>query len=336
MRVHVHTLTQEEDGARRGTVESVHRFRVGTRRLRATLRLLGSYLPAKEAARATRNLQWLGQAIGRVRDLDVLKLAVAKQSRSFDADLQRALRPLHRTIAERRAAALALMIRALNSPRYRDFLLLLDGLTRAETHPRAAAPIGALAPELVRPVWSAVVRAHRRLDGEESAENYHRLRVTVKRLRYALESLQTLGAKRVRRTTEQLVALQDLLGAHQDAVTQAAWLRAYADSAAAPPATLLAAGALMQTLARRARRSRARLPRQWKGFAKRGLQRKVLLELYHPPQQIGPIDQAGVVTARIRPRRAPRSRAGRPSRPRAAEEAPVRRGRFNRRHGRGS
>jgi CHAD domain-containing protein len=289
LRAHLRTFTREEDGARCGEVEGVHRFRVGTRRLRAALRLLGSFLPAKEAARATRSLQWLGQAIGQVRDLDVLKLAVSTESRGLDPELRVALRPLHRAIAERRASALALMIRALNSPRYRDALLLFDGLTVAEAHARAAATIGERAPELVRPVWSAVVRARRRLDAEESAENYHRLRVSVKRLRYTLESLQTLGAKRVRRTIEQLVAVQDVLGAHQDAVTQIAWLRAYADGAAVPPVTLLATGALMQALARRARRCRARLPQRWKGLAKRGLQRKVLAELSHPPQQVRPV-----------------------------------------------
>ena len=49
-----------------------------------------------------------------------------------------------------------------------------------------------------------------------------------------------------------LMRLQDALGEHQDAVTQVAWLRAYADSAQLPPATLLAMGAVVDRLERRA------------------------------------------------------------------------------------
>jgi CHAD domain-containing protein len=234
----------------------------------------------------------MGREIGAVRDLDVLKIALSKQSRRIDPELQRALRPLHRQIVERRRVALAAMIEVLDSSRYRELLSLLRGLVQTRARLESASPIGEIAPDIVRPAWRALVRAHRRLENDESAEHYHRLRVRAKRLRYTLESLQTLGGKRVRRTIEQLVDLQDLLGAHQDAVSQGAWMRGYAsaaDSPPIPPLTLLAIGAVTQTLARRERRSRRRVPAAWRRIAARGLQRKVLAELHYPGQRPRPV-----------------------------------------------
>ena len=71
--------------------------------------------------------------------------------------------------------------------------------------------------------------------------------------------------------------LQDALGEHQDAVTHAAWLRAVAGSAQLRPATLLAMGALVDRLERRAARLRVRVGGLWRRFDRRRL-RATLLE----------------------------------------------------------
>jgi hypothetical protein len=114
-----------------------------------------------------------------------------------------------------------------------------------------------------------VVRAGGRLRPGADAAAYHRLRVRVKRLRYALEALGSLPGAHTRRAIEDLEQLQDRLGALQDSETQRAWLRAYAEVARVPPATLVATGAMMQLLARRAGRSRARADRAWRRFQRR-------------------------------------------------------------------
>jgi CHAD domain-containing protein len=274
-------------------------MRVATRRLRAALRLFAPVLPATATARATSGLVWLGRAVGTVRDLDVLKMAVSKRGRQLEPALQRALRPLHQTIAKRRAAAHADLIKILNSTRYRHLLARLDALGQPRrASSRRAGAIGNLAPRLVRPVWDAVLKAGRRLDAEPSAADYHRLRVRVKRLRYTLESLQTIGGKQVRRTIDRLIRMQDLLGAHQDCITQAAWLSTYADSAGPRTAALLATGALMQVLERRARRSRARATKEWSGFERRQPQDKVLAEFALPQRGVGSVRRVQAVPSK--------------------------------------
>jgi CHAD domain-containing protein len=140
--------------------------------------------------------------------------------------------------------------------------------------------LGDLAPDLIAPMRRAMVDTGRRLDGKRpDAEALHQLRVRVKRLRYALETLRGLGGKKLVKTLEHLERLQDFLGAHQDAVTQVAWLRAWAETAAAPAATLVAAGALVQELTRRARRRRRRFSRAWARADRPSLERGLAREL---------------------------------------------------------
>ena len=128
-------------------------------------------------------------------------------------------------------------------------------------------------------MWDASLRIGRRFEDHPSTETVHRLRVRVKRLRYTLESLQAVGGKRVCRALERLETLQDLLGAHHDAVTQSAWLRSYAETTDLPVATLLATGGLLQLLERRARRSLSRAGKLWAKFEDRAVRRKTLAEL---------------------------------------------------------
>jgi CHAD domain-containing protein len=278
LRSHLATLEREEARARRGEVEGVHQFRVATRRLRAALGLFVSVLPSAEVTRVHAGLASLAGAVGAVRDLDVLDGALSKEQRRLDRSLVPELAPVHREIADRRAAAHAVLLEVLDSQRHRTLLARVGALTRSAPG-RPAPAIAAVAPGLVTPLWRRVLRVGRRLTSRAPGTDFHRLRVRAKRLRYALEALRSLGGKRVRRTLGDLEDLQDLLGAHQDQVTQIAWLRTYAETAQAPRATLVAVGALGQVLARRARRNRTRTLKAWKRFDRRGRRRRTLGEL---------------------------------------------------------
>jgi CHAD domain-containing protein len=277
---HLRAFVREEAGARAGEVEPVHQLRVATRRLRATLRLFAPVLPAAPLALVNTDLAWLGREIGGVRDLDVLADAVKTRARRLSPALRRALEPVEDAIRERRAVTHARLVEALDGPRRRALFTRLGALTVAP--PREAQPVrlGDLAPDLIAPVRRAMVDAGRRLDGKKPpAEALHSLRVRAKRLRYALEMLRGLGGKRLAKTLARLERFQDFLGGHQDAVTQIAWLRAWAETAAAPPATLLAAGALVRDLTRRARRRSRGFPRAWRCLDRRSLHHGLTREL---------------------------------------------------------
>jgi triphosphatase len=282
VRFHLRAFAREEAGARAGEVEPVHQLRVATRRLRAAFRLFGPLLPARFVAGAERDMTWLGAAIGAVRDLDVLSQAVTTCAARLDAELRRGLGPLAVSIHDQRAAALARLIETLDSPRSRRLLDRMASFGESEAPSRGDRRLGEVAPELIRPVLMAALRAGRRVDADSEPATIHRARIRAKRLRYALETLHGLGGKTVRKLVRRLEKLQDLLGEHQDAVTQVAWLRAYALGPGVPPSTVLAVGALIHTLERRARRRRRRFSQLWERIDRARLRESVPAELVRP------------------------------------------------------
>jgi len=275
LRLQLQIFGREEAGVRAGETEPVHQLRVATRRLRAGLRLFEPVLAAATVRRACDELAWLGDSIGAVRDLDVLLLALASRGRRLDPVDRDALAPLVTVLRERRAAALDGLVRTLEGARCRRLLARLGSVGGV----RRELVLGRVARDLAAPHLRAVLRAGRRLGRDASPEAFHRLRVRVKRLRYALETLRGLGGRRLARMLRLLERLQDTLGAHQDAVTQVARLRELAEAVPLLPATLLAMGALVRVLARRARRRRRRFPGIWRKFDRDALRQGVLEEL---------------------------------------------------------
>jgi len=264
VRFHRRVVAAVEQAACAGEVEPVHQLRVATRRLRAALRLFAPLLPARLTEAAERDLAWLASAIGEVRDLDVLAAAVHARAVRLDPELRRTLGPLGIAMHDRRAAALEALTGALDSSRCRRLFDRLTAFAESPPPPRRNERLGEVAGDLVRPLLRAVTRVGRRLGPDSPATEFHRLRVRVKRLRYALETLRGLGGKPVRRLLVRLEALQDVLGEAQDAQTQIAWLHAYAGTAEAPAGSLLAVGALIQALSKRAVKRRRRALKAWR------------------------------------------------------------------------
>lgn len=266
VRFHLRAFARVEPTARAGEVEPVHQLRVATRRLRAALRLFAPLLPAQFAGATHRDLAWLAAAIGAVRDLDVLNETIRRRAARLDPELRRALGPLGVTLHEERQRALAQLGSTLDARRARRLLGRLASFADSRTPGGRRARLGDVARDLIRPQVRAVTRAGRRLGPEAEASELHRVRVRVKRLRYALETLRSLGDRSVRGLLARLERLQDVLGKGQDATTAIAWLRTYAATPGVSPESLLAAGALIQMLAARTRKQRRRALKAWRRF----------------------------------------------------------------------
>jgi CHAD domain-containing protein len=230
--------------------EAVHKQRVATRRLRSLLRSTRRLTADPERSEQLREeLRWLGAALGEVRDRDVLigylldELATLEEAAAFGAVLE--------LLDEEREHARRELLDALDSERYRKLLSELEQ-----------------PPELRNgDLRSAAAREHRRvvkaadaLDGEPSDEELHKLRIRVKRARYAAEAAG--GRKRY---VERAKVLQDILGEHQDAVIAEERIRDLVSRLRGTGRTALAAGRLIER--QRARRADAR--RAWKKAFKR-------------------------------------------------------------------
>jgi hypothetical protein len=115
------------------------------------------------------------------------------------------------------------------------------------------------------------VKLGKKITSKSPASDYHRLRIRCKALRYALEFHTDLYGKVAQKVIRDLVALQDLLGEHQDAEVAAAWLRGLIGERRSRLAghTAFVAGRLAERYERRARRLRARFHKRRKVMAAR-------------------------------------------------------------------
>jgi inorganic triphosphatase YgiF len=262
--------------------EYLHQFRVGLRRLRSCLGIVGKAAGKEAVAPLAEELGWLGAALGPARDWDVFAAeTLARLAREFDSsdDLSAFLA---RCAAIRHAHGEAARA-AVTSPRYTALLLALgEAFARDDLAglPRPPADDGA-APDaepgkLSAPVGdfaaSVLDRRHRRLRKrgagvpDAPAAERHQVRIAAKKLRYAAEFFASLyPPKRVRRYVDALEDLQDILGSLNDTAVAERLLE---EAAAAEPEPVAprVEGLVRGWIAATARHELARYPRAWRAF----------------------------------------------------------------------
>jgi CHAD domain-containing protein len=224
-------LLEHEPGTRLGDdPEALHRMRVATRRLRATLALFAPALPAR-AAGLRAPLGWLAAMLGDVRDVDVQLERIAGWRKEIDARDAHALDAVAAVLRRRRIVGRQRMLRALDSSRYERLVARFSALLRGHAPRRGAArePIVAVAPAWIRKRMRKVRKAGDALVPSSPATEYHALRIRCKKLRYALEAHADVYGKPSRRLLNAVVRLQRLLGDHQDAEVASIDLRALCD-----------------------------------------------------------------------------------------------------------
>jgi triphosphatase len=262
--------------------EGIHQMRVATRRLRSALALFEAFLPLDTRAWLTDEVRWLGGELGPARDWDVfLEELLAPVRTALDGagggaqaeDLDR----LRRAAWERREQAYERARAAIHSARYTTLHLRIGAWIErrgwrdqpvSEQSVRLFQPVAGLADALLD-------RRHRQARkrgrgfARLPAEARHRLRIALKKLRYAVEFFQSLhDDKTARRYVEHLAGLQDRLGHLNDVATAARLLRElHPDGAPQDPAEARAAGIVIGWHARGVIDNEDQLVRRWKTFA---------------------------------------------------------------------
>jgi len=211
--------------------EGVHQARVATRRLRSDLRTFGSLVKKDFASSLRSELGWLADALGKVRDGDVLlerfRTRVAALSLDEDAGAAAAVAALERERGDAHAA----LVEAFASERY---VTLLDALVEAANDPALGEDASALAadvvPGLVRRPWHKLAKRVLRLDASPSDEELHAIRIRTKRVRYAADAVAPVVGKQARTLAKAAAGLQEVLGDLNDSVVAVAWLDAWRES----------------------------------------------------------------------------------------------------------
>ncbi len=206
--------------------EGPHQLRIGLRRLRSVFALFAPVLAGGEMDRLNTEARWLGQEVGRLRDLDVVSSDIVLKQAEMHPD-ETGLAALADALGTERKRARDQLRARLVEPRAQAFLI--DLVRFVETRGwlaasdigqsrRLAAPVARLARAALARRWKKVGKRARRLAKLTPAER-HELRKELKKLRYAAEFLAPLfPAKRTTSFLNHLKDLQDVFGDLNDAV----------------------------------------------------------------------------------------------------------------------
>jgi CHAD domain-containing protein len=222
--------------------ETVHRLRIGLRRLRSILSAFGDVLPERERRALDDRLSALAQRYGRTREWDVFLARTVAHLRQAMPEAEDALAVVQQAAEEARQRALP------PGDSVKSTLAAVEATI--EEVPWLRRPLPSLASSWDNPLpdYAASLLGHRdrrlrkRMKRVDLADrdSFHKLRVRVKKLRYPAELLKTLFDQELASDyLKRLVRVQDALGLLNDALTA----RALVEELELPPATrLLIAG----------------------------------------------------------------------------------------------
>ena len=210
---------------------ALHQMRVALRRLRAAISLFSVVVGDDRAGAIKTELRWLAQEFGPARDLDTLLVEVIKPLRKQHPN-EPGLVSISNMFARKRLKSYRQAQEAVQSARFRR--LVLDTAEWVETGPwstsedpvmraRREMPIETYAAEQLSQRRKKIRRRGARIDSL-NPEQLHRLRIQVKKARYATEFFYGVfhgkkSAKRCKEIKSSLMQLQNCLGKINDIVT---------------------------------------------------------------------------------------------------------------------
>ncbi len=257
-------IVANDPGTRLGEdPEALHKLRVATRRSRALLRAARGLIAPEWAEPLRAELAWLGGLLGPVRDLDVLLEHLDADASTLEGDDARAFRRLRSRLAAERDGARADLAEGMGEERY---FRLLDTLEGAAAAPGAAVSVSL--PEIAAEAFAGLRKAVKALPKRPSDDELHRVRIEVKRARYAAELAGPALGKAGDRLVERAKVVQDVIGENQDACVAEARIRALAGRGGAK--TGVAAGRLVERQRLRRRTARRAFPDAWRALDKAG------------------------------------------------------------------
>lgn len=238
----LHHFAANEDAVRAGAPEGVHQMRVGLRRLRAAISVFKQIIADEETDTIKTELKWLTEQLGPARDLHVLIEESVAPLRQQDLDKSE-VDLLVRDLEARRDQGIRIAREAVESDRYRHLVMnvalwLLDGTWLKSDDPLRIAGRERSGVAFAQDVLAArrrkVVKKTRKLK-RLSVPERHKLRIAVKKLRYATEFFAGLfdgrkSGKARKRFSKHLKELQNTLGKLNDIAVHDKLARQFARS----------------------------------------------------------------------------------------------------------
>ena len=210
-------LLRNEGAALSGDIEGIHQMRVAVRRLRAILSAFAPLLPKEPRRWASNELRWFVDVLGKARNFDVFDASLLQPAQAALSETSGFERLAMATGNQRKAAHEA-VVEAIGSPRYKELVLaMVRWFEDCQWRARGDAddlqrPISELAPILLDRCRRQAKKRSKHFT-KQAATQRHRLRIALKKLRYAAELLESLyDPAKTQRFIKRLERLQDNLG----------------------------------------------------------------------------------------------------------------------------
>jgi CHAD domain-containing protein len=236
----------------------IHQTRVALRRLRAAFGLFRDAVHGPAVRALSAEAKWLARECGAARDLQVFLTETVSDVPPLVRRIGRRLADIH--LRHARAA--------LSGARFAAFDRGLTAFVSRSPAPAPDVRLDAFGRAVLDMHRAKALRRGRKLHTFD-AERLHRLRIAIKKLRYAATFLASaFASKEAKPYIEATVRLQGALGALNDRAVAAQMLADLATAArptedVAPPLKALA-----KQVASGEKRRRRRLERAWKDFRK--------------------------------------------------------------------
>nr|WP_246556968.1 CYTH and CHAD domain-containing protein [Bradyrhizobium liaoningense] len=211
--------------------EGVHQMRVGLRRLRAAISLFADILPRASTARIKAELKWLTGELAPAREIDVF-LNESIRPITKQGVPRRGARAIRKRFSRQRVTAFERARGAVMSARYRR--LLIDVIEWIEGGRHRAADDGTIAAYAAEILDRRIRKARKQgkhLNDLDPMQR-HKLRIKIKKIRYAADFFESLygdgDRKELAALSGRLKQIQSALGSlndfmsHRELATEAA------------------------------------------------------------------------------------------------------------------
>ena len=235
MMTHLTALVQEMEGVRLARdIEAVHRMRVASRRLRATLPLFGQQLAGKRHLVWIKAMRGITRALGAARDSDVQIEHVSKFLEPLLPPNRCGVRRLLLRLRQQRLALQPQVMKELNkfeksgviaeiAQKLAPFDIYRDRLEVNDTG------LLKLADQAIRARLGEFLGFDAIVDQPERVEELHAMRISAKRLRYTLETFAPLFEDGLKNYLKAMRSAQDMLGAIHDCDVWAVYIPQFMD-----------------------------------------------------------------------------------------------------------
>ena len=249
---------------------AVHDSRVETRRLLATLELLGAFIPGRELEKLRRALKEYLDMFDHLRDTQVQLGSVEPMQRAFPAAQQfRAwLRQREvRFIRDARRAVKRIKVRRVGKR-----IEAIASELRRQRKSNAPEPTFSIAQDAIRLAFARVGRLCRRVKAADP-RTIHRTRIAFKRFRYMVDALSSLLPAVTEKHLQAMRSYQRMMGEIQDSKVLLAALDKFEEQVDNDPAT---------------QRLRAEFVRRHKQSVRVYVNAAPRLWLFWPPKRMSP------------------------------------------------